>query len=191
MKGGDGVCPCWLTQASDGIFYGKASTGGRSGVGTVFALDAGLTKPAPQALFFTPQSGAVGQPVRIWGYNLLSAAVRFNGAAATEVSSAGSNYVWATVPAGATSGPITVATPGGVTRTAASFTLEPKGRTQRLSKWFRQRCFGRSRSHYGRAGIKKLRVLAFPGTTVLLSDNRNLPTVAMGGNSLSRPREAT
>jgi len=126
MKGGDGVCPCWLTQASDGIFYGTAVTGGRSGVGTVFALDAGLPKPAPQALSFTPQSGAVGQPVRIWGYNLLSAAVRFNGAAATEVSSAGSNYVWATVPAGATSGPITVATPGGVTRTAASFTLEPR-----------------------------------------------------------------
>lgn len=123
MKGDDGVCPCWLMQGSDGVLYGTAVTGGKSGIGTVFALDAGLPKPAPRALSFTPQSAAVGQQVRIWGYHLFSAAVRFNGIPASMVSNAGSNYVWATVPAGATSGRITVTTPGGTSTTPASFTV--------------------------------------------------------------------
>jgi len=120
----DGVCPCWLMQASDGILYGTAVAGGGSGTGTVFALDARLPKPAPRALSFTPRSGAAGRQVRIWGYHLLSAGVQFNGAAASVVSNAGSNYLWATVPAGATSGPIAVTTPGGTSRTAASFTVK-------------------------------------------------------------------
>jgi len=120
----DGVCPCWLMQASDGILYGTAVAGGRSGIGTVFALDAGLPKPAPRALSFTPQSGGVGKQVRIWGYHLLSAVVQFNGTAAAVVSNAGSNYLWATVPAGATSGPIKVTTPGGTSKTTASFTVK-------------------------------------------------------------------
>jgi len=123
MKGPSGVCPCWLMQASDGILYGTAVAGGKTGIGTVFALDAGLPKPAPQALSFTPQSAAVGKQVRIWGYNLFSAAVQFNGTAATVVSNAGSNYVWATVPASATSGPIPATTPGGTSTAAANFTV--------------------------------------------------------------------
>jgi len=124
MKGSDGVCPCWLMQASDGILYGTAVTGGRNSIGTVFALDTGLPKPAPRALSFIPQSGTAGTRVRIWGYNLLAAAVQFNGAAAAVVSNAGANYVWATVPAGATSGPIQVTTPGGTSTTTARFTVK-------------------------------------------------------------------
>jgi hypothetical protein len=62
--------------------------------------------------------------VRIWGHNLLSAAVEFNGVAAATVSNSGSNYVWATVPAGATTGAITVTTPGGTGTTQASFTVQ-------------------------------------------------------------------
>lgn len=72
---------------------------------------------------FSPQSGAPGTRVRIWGQNLLSASVAFNGVPATAVSNSGSNYVWATVPGGATSGPITVTTPGGANTTQASFTV--------------------------------------------------------------------
>jgi hypothetical protein len=66
----------------------------------------------------------VGTNVRIWGQNLLSAAVQFNGVAAATVSNSGPNYVWATVPAGAITGPITVATPGGTETTQASFTVQ-------------------------------------------------------------------
>jgi uncharacterized repeat protein (TIGR03803 family) len=124
LKGNDGVCPCWLMQASDGILYGTAVAGGRSGIGTVFALDAGLPKPAPRALSFTPQSGTAGKQVRIWGYNLLAASVQFNGTAAAVVSNAGSNYVWATVPAGAASGPIQVTTPGGTSTPSGRFSVK-------------------------------------------------------------------
>jgi hypothetical protein len=119
-----GLCQCRLIQGSDGKIYGAADGGGPGGFGVLFSLDVGLPKPSPQALQFQPQSGSVGTQVRIWGYNLLSAKVTFNGLAANDVSSSGPNYVWATVPEGATSGPITVTTPGGVSTTAASFTVQ-------------------------------------------------------------------
>jgi hypothetical protein len=54
---------------------------------------------------------------------LLSASVEFNGAAAVEVSNSGPNYVWATVPADATTGPITVSTPAGTVSTQADFAV--------------------------------------------------------------------
>jgi uncharacterized repeat protein (TIGR03803 family) len=112
-----GTCPCFLTQGSDGIIYGAAQSGGSAGIGYIFALDGGLPKPAPQALEFRPGHGRPGAKVRIWGHNLFKASVQFNGVSATEVSNAGSNYVFATVPTGATSGPITVTTPGGTSTT--------------------------------------------------------------------------
>jgi hypothetical protein len=111
-----GVCNCWLTQGSDGMLYGAASLG-------IFAFDAGLPMPAPRARQFTPASGPVGRKVLIWGANLLSASVEFNGVPAVDASSSGANYVWATVPAGATTGPITVTTPGGKSATSANFTV--------------------------------------------------------------------
>jgi hypothetical protein len=120
----EGLCPCWLLQGSDGKLYGMAQGGGPHGDGVFFALDAGLPAPKPQALEFSPASGAVGTKVRIWGRNLLQASAQFNGATAAGVYSSGPNYVWATVPEGATSGPITVITPGGTSTTAASFTVQ-------------------------------------------------------------------
>ena len=68
--------------------------------------------------------GTVGARVRIWGYNLLSSSVQFNGVAAAAVEGSGPNYVYAAVPAGATSGPITVTTPGGTSTTTAAFTVK-------------------------------------------------------------------
>ena len=119
-----GSCLCSLLLGSDGIVYGTATIGGKSGGGTVFALDTGMPPPKPWARQFTPQSGSVGTQVMIYGSNLFSAAVEFNGVAATTVSNSGPNYLFATVPAGATSGPITVTTPGGTSTTRASFTVE-------------------------------------------------------------------
>jgi uncharacterized repeat protein (TIGR03803 family) len=124
MNAYSGQCPCQIIQGSDGIIYGTTINGGPGGGGAVFALDAGLPKPAPQALQFHPKSGASGTEVRIWGYNLLKATVQFNGTAATTVRNSGPNYVFATVPAGATTGPITVTTPGGTSTTTASFTVK-------------------------------------------------------------------
>ena len=124
MNATDGQCPCTLVQGSDGIIYGTAQAYGTTGGGTIFALEAGLPKPAPQARNFSPATGSVGTKVRIWGQNLFSASVRFHGAPATDVYSSGPNYVWATVPKGATTGAIAITTPGGTVTTGASFRVE-------------------------------------------------------------------
>jgi uncharacterized repeat protein (TIGR03803 family) len=119
-----GACQCSLVQGSDGNIYGTAISGGPNNGGVIFALELGLPKPAPAAQRFSPGSGAVGTQVLLWGSNLLSASVQFNGIAATTVSNSGSNYVLATVPTGATTGPITITTPGGAVTTKESFTVE-------------------------------------------------------------------
>lgn len=115
-------CPCTLIQGSDGNLYGTEYDGGIDG--RIFELELGLPIPAPQAITFQPTSGAVGTHVMIWGKNLLEASVRFNGVSAREVQNSGPNYIWATVPAGATSGPITVTTAGGTSTTHSSFVIQ-------------------------------------------------------------------
>ncbi len=117
-------CLCLLTQGSDGIIYGTAQAGGAVGAGAVFALDAGLPRPAPQPLKFLPPNGPVGTRVRIWGNSMLGASAEFGGVAAHDVVTSGPNYVWATVPPGALSGPIMITTPGGTASTQANFTVE-------------------------------------------------------------------
>jgi hypothetical protein len=67
----------------------------------------------------------VGTQVTIWGENLLgAAAVSFNGTAAATVRNISANYVFATVPAGATTGPITVTTPNGTASSPGPFTVQ-------------------------------------------------------------------
>ena len=79
--------------------------------------------PTPTLTRFTPASGPVGGSVTLTGTGFSGAtAVDFNGAYAQfTVNSA--TQISTTVPAGATSGPITVTTPGGVATSAASFTV--------------------------------------------------------------------
>jgi uncharacterized repeat protein (TIGR03803 family) len=121
----DGQCQCLMMQGSDGNIYGTAAMGGPQGFGDVFALNVALAKPAPWPRNLTPQSGPVGTKVLIWGANLLStSAVQFNGVAATVVTNSGSSHVWATVPPGATTGPVTVTTPGGTAATQSVFTVQ-------------------------------------------------------------------
>jgi hypothetical protein len=77
----------------------------------------------PTITAFTPTSGVVGTSVTITGTNFTNvSAVRFNGVAATfTVNSA--TQLTATVPAGATTGPITVTTPGGTATSEQIFTV--------------------------------------------------------------------
>jgi uncharacterized repeat protein (TIGR03803 family) len=124
LNGLNGACTCYLLQGSDGLIYGAATGGGSTGAGVIFALDAGLPIPKPKALRFSPQSGAVGTKVLIWGANLFGATVSFNGVAATKAVNAGPFYFWATVPTGATTGPLTVTTPGGTVTAHGSFTVQ-------------------------------------------------------------------
>lgn len=96
-----------LLQGTDGKFYGTAEEGGAKGKGTLFSLDMGL---APFVAAH-PSSGKVGVKISILGGGLTGATVvNFNGtpAAFTVLSD---TQISATVPAGATSGALTVTTP--------------------------------------------------------------------------------
>src|SRR5207244_3853759 len=86
------------------------------------AFEAIIVNP-PTITGFTPASGPVGFSVTISGNNFTDAtAVRFNGVGATfMVNSA--TAIQATVPAGATTGPISVTTPAGIAISGSSFTV--------------------------------------------------------------------
>jgi len=81
-------------------------------------------KPAIASL--APSAGAVGTSVTITGTALGGAtAVRFNGTAASfHVDT--STQITATVPANASTGPLTVTTPRGTATSATAFTVAPR-----------------------------------------------------------------
>ena len=111
-----------LLQSTNGTFYGTTSTSGiaGSGYGTVFSLSNGLGP----FVITNPVSGVVGKKVTILGTNLMGATgVSFNGTPAT--FTAQDSAINTTVPAGATSGSVTVTLPGGTLSSNAVFTVTP------------------------------------------------------------------
>lgn len=96
--------------------------------GAVVELAIMGTPPSPpQISGFSPSNGKVGDMVTITGYNFssnpLDNVVKFNGTTA-QVSGGNTNYLWVYVPAGATTGPITVTTPGGSFTSLSNFTVQ-------------------------------------------------------------------
>lgn len=123
MSGSDGTCACLLVQGSDGKFYGVAPSGGINGTGTIFTFDVGLKPPKPALSLMYPTRGGPGTRVLLWGKNLLgTTAVSFNGTPAIFGVTAPQS-VFASVPAGATTGPITITTPNGSYTTGGSFPI--------------------------------------------------------------------
>jgi uncharacterized repeat protein (TIGR03803 family) len=115
FDGTDGSAPrAALLQATNGNFYGTTSEGGAGNCnpvncGTVFSLSVGLGP----FVAFVRGSGKVGATVEILGQGLTGATgVSFNGTAANFVVHS-DTYLTATVPQGATTGPVTVTTPSG------------------------------------------------------------------------------
>jgi uncharacterized delta-60 repeat protein len=75
---------------------------------------------------FSPTSGGVGTLVTISGSNLANTSeVKFNGVASTSVTQVSNAQVRATVPSGATTGPISLTTPGGTSTSSSNFTFVP------------------------------------------------------------------
>jgi len=99
-----------LVQSTNGAFYGTTNLGGASSDGVVFSLSLGMG-PFVQML---PTEGKVGVKVIILGNNLTDAtAVSFNATAAT--FTAKTTEITTKVPAGATTGTVTVTTASGGT----------------------------------------------------------------------------
>jgi hypothetical protein len=81
--------------------------------------------PAPTITSLNPTSGVVTTPVTITGTNFLNASsVKFHGTSAAFTVTNGTT-ISTSVPAGATTGSITVTTPGG-TATSGTFTVTPQ-----------------------------------------------------------------
>jgi uncharacterized repeat protein (TIGR03803 family) len=111
-----------LAQHTNGMFYGETDAGGTSGNGVIFSLSMGL---GPFVTFIR-DLGIVGATAQILGQGFTDAtAVSFNGTPATfNVES--DTYMTATVPAGATTGYITVTETGGTLTSNKVFRVPPQ-----------------------------------------------------------------
>src|SRR5207237_119867 len=91
--------------------------------GTATSANAFAVLNPPTIASFSPGSGPVGTSVTISGTNFTGAtSVSFNGVGATFTVTS-DTAIRATVPAGATTGPVSVTTPGGTATSASSFTV--------------------------------------------------------------------
>jgi hypothetical protein len=92
--------------------------------GTTWNLSFTVTSsPPPTISSFTPTSGLAGTSVDIQGTDLTGAtSVNFNGAVASYTVNS-STEITAQVPTAATTGPISVTTPGGAAASSSSFTV--------------------------------------------------------------------
>ncbi len=82
-----------------------------------------ITPPKPTILSFTPSMGKVGSIVTILGNNLTDATKVTFGSADTAILATVSSGIKVLVPAGATTGKITVTTPLGTTTSTAEYTV--------------------------------------------------------------------
>ena len=120
-----------FTPVSDTELYAEVPAGASSGSvtvttphGTATSWMAFIVAPAPAVTGFAPASGLPGSSVTINGMNLSTVtAVAFNGETAVSFAAVSATQIAAVVPAGATTGKITVTTLGGVAESAGNFTV--------------------------------------------------------------------
>ena len=110
-----------LLQHTIGILHGDTNTGGTHNTGVFYSLKASL---APYAALL-PTSGKVGKSIGILGQGFNSATgVSFNGTA-SKFTIASDTFITATIPAGATTGGVTVAIPSGNLKSKINFRVVP------------------------------------------------------------------
>jgi uncharacterized repeat protein (TIGR03803 family) len=116
----DGLEPlAGLVQDTNGTFYGTAGAGA-NGDGVVFSLSMGLGP----FVATEPTYGKVGTAVKILGTDLSSVTnVRFNGIEA-QFTIVSASEITATVPKGATTGPVRVITPTGKLQSNVPFRVK-------------------------------------------------------------------
>lgn len=119
-----------LVQATDGMFYGDTFEGGKAacnygndspGCGTIFSLDMGLGP----FVAFVRSAGSAGQRFGLLGQGFTgTTSVSLNGTSASFTIKSDTLIV-ATIPAGATTGYVTVTTPGGTLTSNVEFHVIP------------------------------------------------------------------
>jgi hypothetical protein len=120
-----------FTPVSSSQLTATVPTGATTGAITVVTPDGTATSAAtftvtatPAITGFSPASGNIGTIVTITGANLGNATgVSFGGTAAITFTINSGTQITATVPLGATSGKISVTTPGGTVQSSSSFTV--------------------------------------------------------------------
>lgn len=96
-----------LTQHTNGLLYGDTYESEGGGYGVFYTLDIG----AAPFIRLSAIAGKAGSQVGIFGQDFsTSSVVKFNGVAATAAVLTGTTYITATVPAGASTGLVTVTT---------------------------------------------------------------------------------
>ena len=111
-----------LQSTANPFFSGGTCTTSNCGAGIVDA-GAAVNAVPPRITSFSPVTGQVGTNVTISGFNFARVtSVRFNGVSAS-FSIISPISISATVPAGATDGPITVTNPGGTATSSFTFTI--------------------------------------------------------------------
>jgi len=126
-----GTTAATYTVASDTFLTAKPVAGSTTAQITVKEPAGNLLTPlkfkiAPTITSFSPTSGPVGTSVVITGMSLSQAtAVRFGTVSATTFTVNSNTQVTATVPTGAVTGKISIATPGGTAASATAFTVTP------------------------------------------------------------------
>lgn len=109
-------------QATDGNFYGTTVTGGSYNDGVVFSLSVGLGP----FVTFVPDFGKVGWTPAVLGQGFTgTTGVSFNGTPAAGFVVKSDTYLTATVPAGATTGNVTVTTPSGTLTSNVPYRVRP------------------------------------------------------------------
>jgi len=104
----------------------SVTTPGGSASGGTFTVASG-----PTIASFSPTAGSVGVTVVLTGSAFTGATlVSFNGTAATTYSVDNDNQITAILPAGATTGPISVTAPSGTGTSGSSFTVNAPGLIQ-------------------------------------------------------------
>ena len=119
-------CPTsYSTPFSDpGTYYWQVSVRGHSSVTPSSGVSSFTLVPAPpQIASFTPSSGATGTTATLMGSGFTGAtAVKFNGTTAS-YNMVNDTQISATVPAGASTGPISVTTASGTGTSSDLFTV--------------------------------------------------------------------
>ena len=109
--------------ATDGPIF-VATPGGSDTSSASFDVTTTTTGSLPQVNGLSPDSGAVGATVHVYGHFFGGAtAVRFNGTAVSSFTIVNTGNIQTTVPSGATTGHVSVTTPAGTGTSSINFTV--------------------------------------------------------------------